>query len=301
MCIQGQILLGPTGFPITSGSSNMNSDGRALCYACQTFRWSHVCRSFGIGLILLDLVACRGLDLPGDPTMSDLQLTVDVLNGSLKDAQHAMAELRADLEVRNQELAETQVIRAQLEGRVRESEHRLSEARHGIGLQREELAESRADQARIARTGAVLQSQIKQLRKQLSRIEKQASGGGGVSPTVFDLPGERQLRRVAVGMKEGVPFGDPLEGRRVLSLLDETMVGPTSDDQGERRAQSLILATPSHIMIKQGDTLWSLAQRYHTSVHQLMAVNALSTVYIQAGQNLRVPESVVDRSESERR
>lgn len=299
MCIQGRILLGPTGFLITSGSLSMNSDGRALGHACQAFRWSHVCRSVGIGLILLDLVACRGLDLPGDPTISDLQLTVDVLNGSLKDAQHAMAELRADLEVRNQELAETQVIRAQLEGRVRESEHRLSEARHVIGLQREELAESRTDRARIARTGAVLQSQVKQLRKQLSRIEKQASGG--VSPTVFDLPVERQLRRVAVGMKEGVPFGDPLAGRRVLAPSDETMAGLTSDDLGEGRAQSMILATPSHIMIKEGDTLWSLAQRYHTSVHQLMAVNALSTVYIQAGQSLWVPESVVDGSESERR
>ena len=299
MCIQGRILWGLTGFPITSGSSNMNSDGRALRYACQAFRWSHVCRSLGIGLILLDLVACRGLDLPGDPTRSDLQLTVDVLNGSLKDAQHAMAELRADLEVRNQELAETQVIRAQLEGRVREAEHRLSEARHVIGLQREELAESRADRERIARTGAVLQGQLKQLRKQLSKIEKQASGSA--SPTIMDLPVEKQPRPVSVGMKEPLSFGDSPEGRRVFLPVDEAVSGTTSVDRGEILAQSLTLTTRSRVVIKYGDTLWSLAKQYRTSVYQLMAANALSTDYIQAGQSLWLPEVGTDGSESEQR
>jgi LysM repeat protein len=253
----------------------------------------------GIGLFLLNLVACRALDVLGDPKMSDLQLTVDVLNVSLKDAQHAMTELRAEVEVRNQELAETQVIRAQLEGRVREAEHRLSEARHVIGLQREELAESRADRERITRRGAVLQSQLKQLRKQLSRIEKQVSGG--ISPTIMDLPVEKPLRPVPIGMKEAVSFGDPLEDRRALSPSDEAMSVATLVDRGEVLTQTSTLTTRSRVMIKHGDTLWSLAQRYRTSVHQLMAVNALSTDYIQAGQSLWLPESVVDESEYERR
>ncbi|MBX3305053.1 MAG: LysM peptidoglycan-binding domain-containing protein [Nitrospira sp.] len=231
--------------------------------------------------------------------MSDLQLTADVLNGSLKDAQRTMAELRAEVEVRNQELAEAQVVRAQLDGRVREAERRLSEARHVIGLQREELAESRADRERIARTGAVLQSQLKQLRKQLSRIETQAAGS--VAPTIMDLPVEKQLRAVPVGTKGTLSFSDSPDGRRVLSSLDEAMSGQNSVDREEVPTQSLILATRSQIMIKHGDTLWSLAQRYHTSVRQLMALNALSTDYIQAGQNLWLPESVADGSEAEQR
>ncbi|WP_141654392.1 LysM peptidoglycan-binding domain-containing protein [Candidatus Nitrospira nitrosa] len=250
----------------------------------------------GIGLILLNLVACRSLGAPG---LSDLQLTVDVLNVSLKDAQQAMAELRAEVEVRNQELAETQVMRAQLEGRVREAESRLSEARHVIALQREELAESRADRERIARTRAALQSQLKQLRKQLSRIEKQASGS--ISPAIMDFQEERLLRPVPAGMKEAVTFGDSLEDRRAFPPSDEVMSGVMSVDRGEGLAQSSILVTPSRVMIKSGDTLWSLAQRYRTSVHQLMAVNALSTDYIQAGQSLWLTESVVDGSELKQR
>lgn len=296
MCIQGRILLGPTGFPITSGNSGMSFNGRPLCCQGKAFRWNQVWRNLGIGLILLNLVACRSL---GDPGMSDLQLTVDVLNVSLKDAQQAMAELRAEVEVRNQELAETQVMRAQLEGRAREAESRLSEARHVIALQREELAESRADRERIARTRAALQSQLKQLRKQLSRIEKQASGS--ISPAIMDFQEEKLLRPVPAGMKEAVTFGDSLEDRRALPPSDEAMSGVMSVDRGEGLAQSSILVTPSRVMIKSGDTLWSLAQRYRTSVHQLMAVNALSTDYIQAGQSLWLTESVVDGSELKQR
>lgn len=296
MCIQGRILLGPTGFPITSGNSGMSLNGRPLCCQCKAFRWNQVWRNLGIGLILLNLVACRSL---GDPGMSDLQLTVDVLNVSLKDAQQAMAELRAEVEVRNQELAETQVMRAQLEGRAREAESRLSEARHVIALQREELAESRADRERIARTRAALQSQLKQLRKQLSRIEKQASGS--ISPAIMNFQEEKLLRPVPAGMKEAVTFGDSLEDRRALPPSDEAMSGVMSVDRGEGLAQSSILVTPSRVMIKSGDTLWSLAHRYRTSVHQLMAVNALSTDYIQAGQSLWLTESVVDGSELKQR
>jgi LysM repeat protein len=175
----------------------------------------------------------------------------------------------------------------------------LSEARQVIGLQREELAESRADRERIARTGAVLQSQLKQLRKQLSRIERQASGG--VSPTIMELPIEKPLRPVSIGMKETVSVDDHLEGHRVLPQSDEVMSGETSVDRWGVLAQPLVPVTQSRVVIKHGDTLWSLAQRYRTSVHQLMAVNALSSDYIQAGQSLWLPESVADGSHDERR
>ena len=285
--------------PITSGKVGMNVEAPTVCCLGQVFGWSRVWRNLGLGLTVLNLWACSGLDRIGDSKVHDLQLSVDVLNVSLKDAQRTMAELRAEVELRNQELSETQISPAQLEGRVREAEHRLSEARQVIGLQREELAESRANRERVARTGAVLQNQLKQMRKQLSKLEKQASGG--VSPTMMDLLVEKQLRSVPVGIKEAVSIDDPLEGRRVRLQSDEAMTGTTSIDPRAGLAQPLMLATHSQVRIKPGDTLWSLAQRYRISVPQLMAINALSSDYIQAGQNLWLPESGVDGSEYERR
>ena len=270
-----------------------------MCCLWRALTRNAVWRGLSIGLILFNLEACSVLDRIGDPKMSDLQLTVDVVNVSLKDAQRAMAELRAEVDVRNQELAEAQVSRAQLEGRVREAERRLSEARHVIALQREELAESRADRERIARTGAVLQSQLKQLRKQLSRIEKQASGD--VSPTIMALPMEKHPRSVPIGMPESVSFDKPLAGPRGPLQSEGEVPHVASMDRGAILAQSLTLATPERVVVRPGDTLWNLAQRYRTSVHQLMAVNALFTDYIQVGQSLWLPESVVNASEYEQR
>ncbi|OQW43725.1 MAG: hypothetical protein A4C66_01945 [Nitrospira sp. HN-bin3] len=271
----------------------MNINTHTFVDSRQASGWHKAWWNLGLALMALNLAACSALDVLGGSKMSDLQLTVDVLNVSLKDAQRAMTELHAQVEVRNRELAETQVIRAQLEGRVQEAEHRLGEARHVISLQREELAESRIDRERIARTGTLLKGQLKQLRKQLSRIERQAAGG--VSPASMDLSAEKPLRQVSIGMTETVSVDEAQEEHRGLPQVDEAMSGSTAV------AQAAIPAMPSRVMIKHGDTLWSLAQRYRTTVQQLMTVNALSSDYIQAGQGLWVSETAIDGSYDVRR
>jgi len=105
--------------------------------------------------------------------VSDLQLTVDTLKTSLRDSQRTIAELRSELESRRQELADSQIARAQMEGRIREVERRLTEARHIIDLQREELTSSRSERQRVSQAGTALQNQLKQLQKQLAKMGKQ--------------------------------------------------------------------------------------------------------------------------------
>ena len=56
-----------------------------------------------------------------EPEVGDLQLTIDILQIQNRDAQRALAELRAELDFRNQALANAQIGRAQFEGRVREA------------------------------------------------------------------------------------------------------------------------------------------------------------------------------------
>ncbi len=49
-------------------------------------------------------------------------------------------------------------------------------------------------------------------------------------------------------------------------------------------------AEPSFIVVQWGDTLYSLAARYHTSVNALVSANRLpSASFIYAGQRLVVP------------
>lgn len=94
--------------------------------------------SISIGILLLGISACSSLeDIIIEPEMSDLQLTVDTLKTSLRDAQRLVDELRVEVDARGQELADVQIARAQLEGRIQEAERRLTEARHVVDLQRE--------------------------------------------------------------------------------------------------------------------------------------------------------------------
>ncbi|MBH0180621.1 MAG: hypothetical protein HP490_02825 [Nitrospira sp.] len=133
-------------------------------------RYRVVCIGIVLGFFMGAVVACSPLEPLDEPEFSDLQLTMDTVKTSLRDAQRIIAELRAEVDSRRLELADLQIARAQLEGRVREAERRLIEARHVIDLQREELAGSRSDRERAARTGAMLQSQLKQLHNQIAKM-----------------------------------------------------------------------------------------------------------------------------------
>jgi len=212
-----------------------------------------------LGVLILGMgatIACSPLEPIDEPEVSDLQLTADTLKTSLRDAQRTIAELRAEVDSRRQELADVQIARAQFEGRVREAERRLVEARHVIDLQREELASSRSERERVARTGAVLQNQLKQLQKQLSKVGKPANDfrGPGIAPASLPPPKGRQLGLAPT------PFEQPV---------------PTS---------------PELVSVKAGDTLWSIARRHRVCLKRLMAINQLVDSQIEVGQALWLPE-----------
>src|SRR5215213_9007744 len=123
-----------------------------------------------LSISLAVMLGCSPLEPIMEPETSDLQLTVDALKTTVRDSQRTIAELRGELDARRQELADVQITRAQFEGRVREAERRLVEARQVIDLQREELAGSRSERERVSRSGALLQHQMRQLQKQLSKF-----------------------------------------------------------------------------------------------------------------------------------
>lgn len=237
--------------------------------------------------LLVSLSACSVLEPMNDPEPSDLQLTMDTMKGSLRDAYRTMMELRDEVEARRQELADVQIARAQLEGRLREAERRLNESRQVIELQREELAQSRTERERMAKAEGVVQSQLKQLKKQLSKMRSQS----GMSPTPAALPSS--------GEQSGTPVGTVVPSVQETVVRENAVAVPRSAVQvsdgmliGE---PSVILSSggvPLRMVVKRGDTLSNVARRYHTSVTDLKLINALSTDVIQVGQWLWLPEPV---------
>ncbi|QPD03671.1 MAG: hypothetical protein Nkreftii_001445 [Candidatus Nitrospira kreftii] len=245
-------------------------------------RWSMV-----NGALLFGMVACSPLEPILDPEISDFQLTVDTLRTSLRDAQRTITELQAEIDQQRQDYADVQIVRAQLEGTHREAERRLNEARHVIDLQREELAAARSEREQMRRTGAALQSQLRQLRKQLSKVGKQAKAETSPTATVSQRAERPELTRVVLEQEAQSDGEEALPGH-----ISSAGVVPIV-------RESSTVATPVNITIKPGDTLWSLARRHHTSVMHLMAVNELPNDRIQVGQPLRLPELPTDAPEYE--
>lgn len=232
------------------------------------------------------------------PEMSEHQLTVDSLKASWRDAQRTVDELRAEVDARRQEFSETQVIRAQLEGSIREAERRLAEARHVIDLQREELAHSRSEREQVRRTSAGLQHQLKQLQKHVSKLETSAKGT--VSPAAMTTPGDEPLEFTVVEFQQDALPTTLGTGTRVMPE-PATPVSRASS-VGDISLVSPVSPAPlrGHVLIQSGDTLWSLARRYHTSVSRLMGVNALLSDRIQIGQILWLTEPFADDPAHER-
>lgn len=253
-----------------------------------------------MGILLLGMSACSPIEptIMKEPEMFDLQLTVDTLKISLRDAQRAVAELRAEVDTRRQELADVQIVRAQLEGRIREAERRLTEARHVIDLQREELASARSEREEVGQTRAALQNQRKQLQKQLPKVGKQVKRN--VSPATMASPRDRQLKLATVGPQEGALSAALEEGTRVVSGAATEVSRASSVGDAPR---SLLLGTVGpriQVVVNSGDTLWSIARRYHTSVRDLLVRNALPSDRIQVGQSLWLIEPPTEELDQER-
>lgn len=240
-----------------------------------------------LGTSIAVTIACSPLEPIREPEVSDLQLTVDTLKTSLRDAQRTIAELRADGDSRRRELAEVQIARAQLEGRVREAERRLVEARHVIDLQREELAGSRSERERTARTGAVLQNQLKQLQKQLSKMGKSASDtrGAGMVPADLPAPTGRRSGAAPAMFEQPAPFEEHAraDAARAVQVREGSSIS-------REATSSPVITAPARVSVKLGDTLWSIAQRHRVSVRRLMVINQLLDDHILVGQALWLTE-----------
>lgn len=240
------------------------------------------------GVLLTGMVACSPLEPILDHEKSDLQLTVDALRSSLRDAQRTITELQMQIDQQRRSYADAQILRAQFEGSSREAERRLIEARRVIDLQREELAAARAERERMGRTGAALQGELRQLRKPSSKTGKQTTAG--VSPAaIISRRAERPDSTNRAFEEDAQPD--------TIDVSAETVSSAGVAPPGTRAS---MMTGRMSVSIRYGDTLWSLARRYRTSVARLMAINGLIDDRIHVGQTLSVPtlsdDALVDES-----
>jgi hypothetical protein len=222
-----------------------------------------------VGILPLAAGACGELEPIVEPEMVDLQLTMDTLKTQVRDTQRNLAEVRAELESRRQELADAQVARAQLEGRVREAERRVSEARQIIEVQREELLAARAERERVFRSSGQPSNQMRQFQKRAAR------------PV---MPGmEPELVPAATGPSLPWSFAPPTAAATT-----------TVNAFPAKRPPAAATLRPNlplrEIVVMPGDTLWSLARRYRMGLNRLRSINHLTDDRIEIGQSLLVSD-----------
>lgn len=239
------------------------------------------------GVFLMGMVACSPLEPILDPEISDLQLTVDTLRSSLREAQRTIAELQIEIDQRRQAYADAQILRAQFEGGTREAERRLVEARHVIDLQREELAVARSEREQLRRAKAVLQGQLRQLRNQLSKMGKQARSAASPPAIIAHQAAQLDLTDVVLEQEALPDDAGQSAGNMSSSSVAPLITRPS------------MVASHESVLIKPGDTLWRLARRYQTSVTYLMVINELIDDRIHVGQTLSVPRLSDDVIEHE--
>ncbi len=257
--------------------------------SCARYPITRVMALCAVGFASALFMGCGELEPMREPEVVDLQLTTDTLRTSVRDAQRVVAELRTDLEARRRDLSEAQVARAQLEGRVREAERRVIEARQVIELQREELAAARMERGRVSRSSLQMQSQMKQLHKQLSGAEKSDLDQNGQEAA--PRPSSHMPSKGQKAMQSPVPRSQPSEYQEAQSMavtpaaMAHMPVVRESSTVSERQR-----APTRHVSVKPGDTLWSIAQKYRVNMEQLRALNQVTDNKIIIGQALWLPD-----------
>ena len=242
-----------------------------------------------VGFAAALFAGCGELEPMREPEVVELELTTDTLKASVREAQRTVTELRADLEARRMELAEARVARAQLEGRVREAERRVIEARQVIELQREELAAARTERERVFRSSLQLQSQMKQFRKQRSKMGELGSAQGGQEAGPLPSSGavSKTQKAIQVSAQQNQP-SELLESPQMVATPSAVMQVPTDREASPGIEQQK--THMRHVSVKPGDTLWRIAQNNRVSVEYLRTFNQLPDNRIVIGQALWLPD-----------
>jgi LysM repeat protein len=228
-------------------------------------------------LTALSVSACARLG----PTVGNeaAEPQMDSLRTAVRDSQRLAADLRIELADRRKELADVHVARAQLEGMLRETERRLADARHIIELQREELDVAREDRERIEASGRQLHSRL----RRLAQARRQDRTGEIIPSGYSPPPSDEKPRPVHASPAGSAVLATQIMGADLLA----SDTGPPAMADGQPGSEVLRV-----IIVREGETLWRLAKRYHVDLEELRQLNGLQNNRIVTGWRLRLPTSV---------
>lgn len=221
------------------------------------------------------LAAC--LLLTGCASLSAHDYTVmqEALKEEASQAQRIAANLHAQVQTLQEQLGAARAAQARHQGELLDSERRVIEAQRVAELKRDELAKAKEDREQLAIVSNKLQAQVTELERLRQRV----------------VDANREQKRIKMLQAS------------IKKLMEEvaTLNMTVRDSLGKARPSAVsaepVDARPAEpmpplrsLIVRAGDTLFSIARKYAVALEDLKNHNGLTTDRILVGQVLVVPD-----------
>jgi len=214
------------------------------------------CMSLTAGLLL---TGCSSL------STNNYAIMHEALKEETAQAQRTAVSLHAEVQTLQAQLGASRAAHARTQGELRDSERRLIEAQRIAELKQDELAKTRAASGQGEKTGDQVKLRVADDREQ-KRINML----------------ETSIKKLT---KEVATLNTTLRDSGARPTPAAT---PTNELDGTLPPAQM---KPSHsLIVRAGDTLFSIARLYDIALADLKSLNRLATDRILVGQVLIVPE-----------
>jgi LysM repeat protein len=204
-----------------------------------------------------------------------------VINEALKEeslqAQRTAANLHVDVQTLQQQLGTMRATQARLQGDFQDADRRLAEAQRVSDLQREEVNRAKAERDQALQTSRQLQTQLgemERLRQQVADAEREQKRIKMLQASIKKLT--KEVATLNTALRDSLTRSKPAPAASIQGSLD------TLPAEAMKRSRSII--------VKAGDTLYSLAKKYAVVLTELQIRNRLTTDLILVGQALILPD-----------
>jgi C4-dicarboxylate-specific signal transduction histidine kinase len=214
------------------------------------------CMSLTAGLLL---TGCSSL------STNNYAIMHEALKEETAQAQRTAVSLHAEVQTLQAQLGASRAAHARTQGELRDSERRLIEAQRIAELKQDELAKAKEAREQGEKTGDQVKLRVADDREQ-KRINML----------------ETSIKRLT---KEVATLNTTL---RDSAARPKPAAAPPNEPDGTLPPAQM---KPSHnLIVRAGDTLFSIARLYDVALADLKSLNRLATDRILVGQVLIVPE-----------
>jgi LysM repeat protein len=214
----------------------------------------------------MSMAACLLLAGCSSFSTNNYAIMHEALKEESAQAQRTAASLHAEVQTLQEQLGASRAAQARSQGELRDSERRLIEAQRIAELKQDEPAKATAARGQGEKTGYQVKLRVDDADRQQKRIKMLETSIKRLTKEVATL--NTTLRDSAARPKPAAASTDEPDGTLPPAQMK-----------------------PSHnLIVRAGDTLFSIARLYDVALADLKSLNRLATDRILVGQVLIVPE-----------